>query len=62
MRNIAIVLLTLLLIGILWLSTGIGKFSEEKYVSAKFLEASIISGEDLDIEFLKKEFVPAYEF
>jgi len=62
MKNIIIILLILFLIGILWLGTGIRTFSEENYVNYQYTEMSRMSGEDLDLEFLKKEFEPAYEF
>lgn len=62
MRKIIIILLILLLIVILWIGAGARTFSEERYVSYQFLEKAIMSGEDLDLEFLKQEFKPAYEF
>ena len=62
MRKIIIILLILFLIVILWVGAGVRTFSEEKYVNYQFLEKSIMSGEDLDLEFLKEEFEPAYEF
>ena len=62
MRNIIIILLICVLIGILWLGTGVLTFSEDEYVNDKYVELSRISGEDLDLEYLKQEFKPAYEF
>jgi len=62
MKKIIIILLILFLIVILWIGVGARTFSEERYVNYQFLEKSIMSGEDLDIEFLKQEFKPAYEF
>jgi|GEM_PF-5043794 len=62
MRNIAILLFILVLIGILWLGTGAGSFSEDEYVAPEYVEMSLMTGEDIDLEFLKEEFVPAYEF
>lgn len=62
MRNIVAILLILLLVGILWIGSGYEGFSEEKYVSQKHIEISQPTGEDLDLNFLKEEFKPAYEF
>lgn len=62
MRNIIIILLICVLIGILWLGTGVLTFSEEEYVNREYVEQSRLSGEELDTEFLKQEFEPAYEF
>ena len=62
MRNIIAVLLILLLVGILWIGSGFGGFSEERYVNGEYVEISQPTGEDLDLNFLKEEFKPAYEF
>ncbi len=62
MRNIIVILLILFAIGILWIGSGSRKFSEEKYVNSNFTEFSKPTGEDLNLDFLKKEFKPAYEF
>lgn len=62
MRNIIIILLICILIGILWLGTGVLTFTEDKYVNQDYIEISRMSGEDLDIQYLKGEFEPAYEF
>jgi len=62
MRNIIVILFILLLVGILWIGSGIKGFSEERYVSQEFTEISKPAGEDLDLNFLQKEFEPAYEF
>ncbi len=62
MRNIVVILLILFAIGILWIGSGFRKFSEETYVNDDFSEFSKPTGNDLDLDFLKKEFEPAYEF
>ena len=62
MKNIVVILLILLAVGILWIGSGVRTFSEEKYVNSEYTEISKPTGEDLDLEFLQKEFEPAYEF
>ena len=62
MRNLVVILLILFAIGILWLGSGFRKFSEDKYVNNDLLEFAKPTGEDLDLDFLRKEFEPAYEF
>jgi hypothetical protein len=62
MKNIIIILLSLFLAGILWLSMGLTTFSEEVYVNPEVIEISRLSGQELDINYLKQEFEPAYEF
>jgi len=62
MRNLVVILLILFAIGILWLGSGFRKFSEDRYVNNDLLEFAKPTGEDLDLDFLRKEFEPAYEF
>ena len=62
MRNILVLLAILFVIGILWLSSKFWEFSEEKYVNSQIVEKTqLFESTDLDIEFLKQEFRPAYE-
>jgi len=62
MKNLVVILLILCALGILWIGSGSRKFSEDYYVNADLLEFSKPTGKDLDLEFIKKEFEPAYEF
>jgi hypothetical protein len=62
MKNLLTLLLILLIIGILWLGSGLWKFSREVYVNPELEKKAVAIGNYIDLEYLKKEFEPAYEF
>ena len=62
MKNLVSLLLILLIIGILWLGSKFWQFSEDKYVNAELEMLSRPTSDQIDLEYLKKEFKPAYEF
>lgn len=62
MKNLVSLLLILFIIGILWLGSEYWKFSKEDYVNAALEEKCRPTSDQVDLEFLKKEFEPAYEF
>jgi hypothetical protein len=62
MKNILFLLSILVIIGILWLLSGFWSFSPERYVGPQIQEKTYMPKERIDLEHLKKEFVPAYEF
>ena len=55
-------MLILIIVGILWLSSGYWEFSREDYVNDVFTQKADISTETIDLELLKKEIEPANEF
>ncbi len=62
MKNLLTLLLILFIIGILWVGSKFWEFSEDKFINPAVVEKSVLVSEGLDLEFLKKEFEPAYEF
>jgi hypothetical protein len=62
MKNLLSLLLILLIIGILWLGSKFWRFSEDKYVTTELEALSRPTSDQIDLEYLKKEFRPAYEF
>lgn len=62
MKNLLTLLLILVIIGILWIGSKFWQFSEDKYVNQELNAMSRPTSDQIDLEFLKKEFEPAYEF
>ena len=62
MKNLLTLLLTLLIIGILWIGSRHWVFSENEYVNTEIMKKTQIYTDRIDLEFLKTEFRPAYEF
>jgi hypothetical protein len=62
MKNLLTLLLILFIIGILWLGSKYWEFSAEKYVNADLTAKSRPTSDQIDLDYLKKEFKPAYEF
>ena len=61
-KNLLHLLLILSIIGILWLRSGFWEFDREYYVNSQVLEKAQLFEIKLDLEFLEKEFGPAYEY
>ena len=61
MRKLLALLLILAILGILWLGSRFWEFSEGQYVNSQVVEKSVIYIQDINLDFLKKEFDPAYE-
>ncbi len=62
MKNILTLLLILTILGILWIGSKYWSFSKEDYVNPKVVGKAAIFGDNIDLDYLKKEFAPAYEF
>lgn len=55
-------LLILFIIGILWLGSKFWEFSSETYVNEELNTKARPTSDQIDLDYLKKEFRPAYEF
>lgn len=62
MRKFFILLSILFVTGILWLRSGFWGFEADEYVNQDLWEKSRGADVELDLEFLKAEFSPAYEY
>ena len=62
MKKLLLLLLIMSIIGILWLGSRFWEFKQEDYITPELVGESMHSELFLDLEFLKEEFGPAYEY
>lgn len=62
MKNILSLLLILTILGILWIGSRFWEFSRSEYINPNVIGKAAVFSDEIDLEFLKSEFTPAYEF